>query len=376
MTDTTATAATPTAALSAAGVSIWLDDLSRERINTGNLEKLIAEKNVVGVTTNPTIFAAALAKGEAYDEQVRQLAAAGVDVDDAIFEITTDDVAKASDIFHSVYERSNGVDGRVSIEVAPGLARDTKATIEAAKKLADKIQKPNVMIKIPATVEGLEAITETIAAGISVNVTLIFSLERYREVINAYLTGLEKAKAAGIDLSGIHSVASFFVSRVDTEVDKRLSAIGTDEAEGLKSKAGIANARLAYEVSEQQFATERAKLLVEAGANEQRPLWASTGVKDPSLPDTLYVEALVAPNVVNTMPEKTLDATFDHGHITGDTVTGTYAESNDVLNKLADLGISYDDVTETLEREGVEKFNVSWGELVETVKNALEGAAK
>ena len=376
MTDTTATAATPTAALSAAGVSIWLDDLSRERINTGNLEKLIAEKNVVGVTTNPTIFAAALAKGEAYDEQVRQLAAAGVDVDDAIFEITTDDVAKASDIFHSVYERSNGVDGRVSIEVAPGLARDTKATIAAAKKLSDKIQKPNVMIKIPATVEGLEAITETIAAGISVNVTLIFSLERYREVINAYLTGLEKAKAAGIDLSGIHSVASFFVSRVDTEVDKRLSAIGTDEAEGLKSKAGIANARLAYEVYEQQFATERAKLLVEAGANEQRPLWASTGVKDPSLPDTLYVEALVAPNVVNTMPEKTLDATFDHGHITGDTVTGTYAESNDVLNKLADLGISYDDVTETLEREGVEKFNVSWGELVETVKNALEGAAK
>lgn len=376
MTDTTATAATPTAALSAAGVSIWLDDLSRERINTGNLEKLIAEKNVVGVTTNPTIFAAALAKGEAYDEQVRQLAAAGVDVDDAIFEITTDDVAKASDIFHSVYERSNGVDGRVSIEVAPALARDTKATIDAAKKLSDKIRKPNVMIKIPATVEGLEAITETIAAGISVNVTLIFSLERYRQVIDAYLTGLEKAKAAGIDLSGIHSVASFFVSRVDTEVDKRLSAIGTDEAEGLKSKAGIANARLAYEVYEQQFATERAKLLVEAGANEQRPLWASTGVKDPSLPDTLYVEALVAPNVVNTMPEKTLDATFDHGHITGDTVTGTYAESNDVLNKLADLGISYDDVTETLEREGVEKFNVSWGELVETVKNALEGAAK
>lgn len=376
MTDTTATAATPTAALSAAGVSIWLDDLSRERINTGNLEKLIAEKNVVGVTTNPTIFAAALAKGEAYDEQVRQLAAAGVDVDDAIFEITTDDVAKASDIFHSVYERSNGVDGRVSIEVAPALARDTKATIAAAKKLSDKIQKPNVMIKIPATVEGLEAITETIAAGISVNVTLIFSLERYRQVIDAYLTGLEKAKEAGIDLSGIHSVASFFVSRVDTEVDKRLSAIGTDEAEGLKSKAGIANARLAYEVYEQQFATERAKLLVEAGANEQRPLWASTGVKDPSLPDTLYVEALVAPNVVNTMPEKTLDATFDHGHITGDTVTGTYAESNDVLNKLADLGISYDDVTETLEREGVEKFNVSWGELVETVKNALEGAAK
>jgi transaldolase len=376
MTDTTSTTQSPTAALSAAGVSIWLDDLSRERINSGGLQKLIAEKNVVGVTTNPTIFAAALSKGEAYDQQVRELAAAGVSVDDAIFEITTDDVANASDIFHDIYERTNGVDGRVSIEVAPGLAHDTKATIEAAKKLSDKIRKPNVMIKIPATVEGLEAITETIAAGISVNVTLIFSLERYREVINAYLTGLEKAKEAGIDLSGIHSVASFFVSRVDTEVDKRLSAIGTEEAEALKSKAGIANARLAYEVYEQAFASERAKLLVEAGANEQRPLWASTGVKDPSLPDTLYVEALVAPNVVNTMPEKTLDATFDHGNITGDTVTSTYAESNEVLNKLADLGISYDDVTETLEREGVEKFVVSWGELVETVKNALEGANK
>jgi transaldolase len=376
MTDTTSTTETPTAALSAAGVSIWLDDLSRERINSGSLQQLIAEKNVVGVTTNPTIFAAALSKGEAYDEQVRQLAASGVSVDDAIFEITTDDVANASDIFHEVFERSNGVDGRVSIEVAPGLAHDTQATIAAAKKLSEKIQKPNVMIKIPATVEGLEAITETIAAGISVNVTLIFSLERYRQVIDAYLTGLEKAKEAGIDLSGIHSVASFFVSRVDTEVDKRLSAIGTDEALALKSKAGIANARLAYEVYEQQFATERAKQLVAAGANEQRPLWASTGVKDPSLPDTLYVEQLVAPNTVNTMPEKTLDATFDHGTITGDTVTGSYAESNDVLNKLADLGISYDEVTELLEREGVEKFVVSWGELVDTVKAALEGAAK
>jgi transaldolase len=374
MTDTTTQ--TPTAALSAAGVSIWLDDLSRERINTGSLQKLIAEKNVVGVTTNPTIFASALSKGAAYDEQVRELAAAGASVDEAIFEITTADVSQASDIFHEVFERSNGVDGRVSIEVEPGLAHDTQATIAAARTLSAKIQKPNVMIKIPATVAGLEAITETIAAGISVNVTLIFSLERYRQVIDAYLTGLEKAQEAGIDLSGIHSVASFFVSRVDTEVDKRLTAIGTDEATALKSKAGIANARLAYEVYEQTFATERAKLLTQAGANEQRPLWASTGVKDPNLPDTLYVEQLVAPNTVNTMPEKTLDATFDHGKISGDSVTGTYAESNDVLNKLAALGIGYDDVTETLEREGVEKFNVSWGELVETVKNALEGAVK
>ncbi len=371
MTDTTTT---PTAQLSAAGVSIWLDDLSRERIVSGGLQRLIDEKNVVGVTTNPTIFATALAKGEAYAEQVRELAAAGAGVEDAIFEITTRDVADASDLFHGVYERTNGVDGRVSIEVEPGLAHDAAGTIEQARKLAAKVDRPNVLIKIPATVEGLEAITETIAAGISVNVTLIFSLERYRQVINAYLTGLERAKAAGIDLSGIQSVASFFVSRVDTEVDKRLAAIGTDEALALKGKAGIANARLAYEVYEQAFATERAKLLVAAGANEQRPLWASTGVKDPSLPDTLYVTELVAPNTVNTMPEKTLDATFDHGVISGDTVTGNYADANAVLDALAGLGIGYDDVTAVLEREGVDKFNVSWGELVETVTTALEAA--
>jgi transaldolase len=374
MTDTTSTTASPTAALSAAGVSIWLDDLSRERIATGGLQKLIAERNVVGVTTNPTIFATALSKGEAYDAQVKELAAAGASVEDAIFEITTDDVADASDIFHAVYEASDGVDGRVSIEVEPGLAHDAHATVEQAKKLAAKVNKPNVLIKIPATVEGLEAITETIAAGISVNVTLIFSLERYRQVIDAYLTGLEKAKAAGIDLSGIQSVASFFVSRVDTEVDKRLTAIGTDEAHALKSKAGIANARLAYELYEQEFATDRAKALVAAGANEQRPLWASTGVKDPSLPDTLYVTELVAPNTVNTMPEKTLEATFDHGEIAGDTVTGNYADAKGVLDALAGLGVDYDDVTATLEREGVDKFNVSWGELVETVSNALEAA--
>lgn len=369
MTDTT-----PTAQLSAAGVSIWLDDLSRERIATGGLQKLIAEKNVVGVTTNPTIFAAALSKGEAYADQVKSLAAAGTSVEDAIFEITTDDVAAASDIFHDVYEQTEGTDGRVSIEVEPGLAHDAAGTIEQAKKLAAKVDKPNVLIKIPATVEGLEAITETIAAGISVNVTLIFSLDRYRGVIDAYLTGLEKAKAAGIDLSGIQSVASFFVSRVDTEIDKRLTAIGTDEANALKSKAGVANARLAYEVYEQAFASDRAKALVASGANEQRPLWASTGVKDPSLPDTLYVTELVAPNTVNTMPEKTLDATFDHGVITGDTVTGNYADAQGVLDALAAIGVDYDDVTATLEREGVDKFNVSWSELVETVKAALEAA--
>ena len=365
---------TPLAELSAAGVSIWLDDLSRERITSGGLKKLIDEKNVVGVTTNPTIFAGALANGHAYEAQVAELAARGASVDEAVFEITTDDVANASDIFRPVYDASNGVDGRVSIEVEPGFAHDAAKTIEQAKQLWAKVDRPNAMIKIPATVEGLEAITEVIGSGISVNVTLIFSLERHQAVINAYIAGLEKAKAAGIDLSTIESVASFFVSRVDTEIDKRLTAIGTEEALALKSKAGVANAQLAYEVFEKAFATERAQALLAAGANKQRPLWASTGVKDPSLPDTLYVTNLVAPGVVNTMPEKTMEATFDHGVIDGDTVTGSYDAAREVLAQLEALGISYDEVTALLEKEGVEKFIVSWGELLETVKTALEAA--
>ncbi|GAA1842871.1 transaldolase [Agromyces salentinus] len=365
---------TPTADLSAVGVSIWLDDLSRERIASGGLEKLIADRDVVGVTTNPTIFAGALANGAAYAEQVSTLAAAGADVDTAVFEITTDDVRDASDVFRPVYDASNGYDGRVSIEVAPDLAHDTDGTIEQAKALWAKVDRPNAMIKIPATVEGLAAITAAIGAGISVNVTLIFSLERYRAVIDAYLTGLEQAKAAGIDLGTIHSVASFFVSRVDTEIDKRLTAIGTDEALGLKSKAGIANAQLAYELFEQEFGGARATALLEAGANRQRPLWASTGVKDPALPDTLYVTELVAKGVVNTMPEKTLEATFDHGVIDGDTVTGAYADAAAVLEALAAVGVDYDDVTALLEREGVEKFIVSWNELLDTVRAALESA--
>jgi transaldolase len=326
------------------------------------------------VTTNPTIFASALAKGEAYDAQVAELAAAGKSVTEAVFEITTHDVATASDIFRPVYDASNGFDGRVSIEVEPGLAHDTAGTIAEAKTLWAKVDRPNVMIKIPATIEGLEAITEAIAAGISVNVTLIFSLERHRAVINAYLNGLEKAKAAGLDLSTIHSVASFFVSRVDTEIDKRLDAIGTAEAVALKSKAGIANARLAYQVYEQAFDSERAKLLLASGANKQRPLWASTGVKSADLPDTLYVTELAVADVVNTMPEKTLEATFDHGVIEGDRVTGFYDDANAVLDALAALGISYDEVTALLEKEGVEKFIVSWGELLDTVTAALDAA--
>jgi len=365
---------TPLAQLSAAGVSIWLDDLSRQRITSGGLQKLIDDKNVVGVTTNPTIFAGALSKGEAYAEQVALLAAAHTNLHAAVFEITTDDVTAASDLFRPIYDRTNGFNGRVSIEVEPTLAHDAAGTIAAAKQLWAKVDRPNALIKIPATVEGLEAIAETIAAGISVNVTLIFSLERHRQVINAYLTGLEKARAAGIDISTIHSVASFFVSRVDTEIDKRLVAIGTDEALALKSKAGVANARLAYQVYEQAFATERAKVLLAAGANKQRPLWASTGVKDPNLPDTLYVTELVAPEVVNTMPEKTLEATLDHGVITGDTITGFYDDANAVLDALAAQGVSYDDATQVLEAEGVSKFIVSWNELLDTVTVALDAA--
>ncbi|WGD36190.1 transaldolase [Lysinibacter sp. HNR] len=365
---------TPTAALSAAGVSIWLDDLSRNRIASGDLTRLIADRNVVGVTTNPTIFAGALSNGEAYSEQVAQLAAAGKNASSAVFEITTDDVAAASQIFSQVYESSHGYDGRVSIEVEPGLAHDAAKTIEQAQQLWDRVNQPNAMIKIPATIEGLEAITEVISRGISVNVTLIFSLERYRAVINAYLTGLEKARANGIDLGTIHSVASFFVSRVDSEIDKRLDAIGTDEARALKGKAGIANAQLAYQVFEEAFSSERAIGLIAAGANKQRPLWASTGVKDPSLPDTLYVTGLVASGVVNTMPEKTLEATFDHATIEGDTITPSYDEAQSVLDQVAAVGVSYADVVELLEREGVEKFIVSWNELLETVDAALKAA--
>ena len=365
---------TPTAQLSAAGVSIWLDDLSRERITSGNLQELIATKNVVGVTTNPTIFAGALTNGESYAPQVKTLAAAGADADAAVFEITTDDVADACDIFRGVFDSTNGVDGRVSIEVSPTLAHDAPGTIDEAKRLWAKVNKPNALIKIPATLAGLDAITEVIAAGISVNVTLIFSLERYEAVIKAYLAGLEKAQANGHDLSTIHSVASFFVSRVDTEVDNRLNAIGTDEALALKSKAGLANARLAYELFEQQFNTAAAVSLLAAGANAQRPLWASTGVKDPALPDTLYVTELVAAGVVNTMPEKTLDATFDHGVVTGDTITGNYDDAKAVFAALAAVGVDFDDVTNTLESEGVSKFIISWGELLETVTTALAGA--
>ena len=353
-------------ALADAGVSIWLDDLSRARLTSGNLAEMIAEYSVSGVTTNPTIFAAALTQGADYAAQLKGM----TDVDEAIAACTTTDVRDACDLFADIYAASLGYDGRVSIEVAPTLAHDTDATIAQAQQLHDTVGRDNVLIKIPATKAGLPAITATIAAGISVNVTLIFSEERYREVMDAYLTGLEQAAAAGVDLSGIHSVASFFISRVDTEIDKRLVALGH---EALKGKAAIANAEVALGAYDEVFGSDRFAALAAQGANVQRPLWASTGTKDPSYPDTLYVSDLVAKGVVNTMPEKTLLAFADHGEV-GPSIQGKAARGAQVLAEVAAAGVDLPEVFEVLETEGVDKFVVSWHELQASVKSALEAA--
>ncbi|MEU8504121.1 transaldolase [Streptomyces brevispora] len=361
--------------LSDEGVAIWLDDLSRKRITSGNLAELIDQQHVVGVTTNPSIFQKAISAGDGYEQQLTDLATRKVTVDEAIRMITTADVRDAADILRPVFDATEGQDGRVSIEVDPRLAHHTDATVAEAKQLAWLVDRPNTLIKIPATKAGLPAITEVIGRGISVNVTLIFSLERYRAVMDAYLAGLEKAKAAGLDLSKIHSVASFFVSRVDSEIDKRLDAIGTDEAKALKGKAALANARLAYEAYEEVFAGERWAVLDKAHANKQRPLWASTGVKDPAYKDTLYVDDLVAPGTVNTMPEATLDATADHGQITGNTIAGTYEQARTELDAIGKLGISYDDVVQLLEDEGVEKFEASWIDLLNSTEAELKRLA-
>src|SRR4051794_9844655 len=365
------------AALSAAGVSVWLDDLSRDRLQTGNLQELIDTKCVVGVTTNPSIFQAALSKGTAYDEQVKELAERGADVDVAIRTVTTEDVRNACDVFAKVWETSDGVDGRVSIKVDPRLAHDTDKTILQAIELWKIVDRPNLLIKIPATMAGLPAITAVIAEGISVNVTLIFSVERHRQVMDAYLEGLEKAKEAGHDLAKIHSVASFFVSRVDTEIDKRLEDIGTDEALELRGQAGVANARLAYAAYQQVFVGgERFAALAQHGARVQRPLWASTGVKNPDYSDTLYVTELVAKNTVNTMPEKTMNAVADHGEIKGDTISGTSGAAQMLFDRLAAIGVDLTDVFLVLENEGVDKFEKSWGELLEATQGQLDAAAK
>ncbi|MBA2695801.1 MAG: transaldolase [Actinobacteria bacterium] len=362
----------PLAELSAAGVSVWLDDLNRPMITGGDLQELIDERHVVGVTSNPTIFAAALAEGEAYTEQVRELAGQGADVEQAVFALTTQDVGNACDIFTPVYEATDGVDGRVSIEVDPGMAAQTDATVEMAERLWNEIDRPNLFIKIPATVEGLPAIAQTLAKGISVNVTLVFSLDRYRAVMNAFLTGLEQARQNGHDISQIHSVASFFVSRVDSEADKRLEKVGTDEATALLGTVALANAQLAYQAFEEVFSTPRWQSLADDGAHPQRPLWASTGVKNENYDDTMYVTQLVAPQTVNTMPGATLDATADHAHITGDTITGTYDEAQRNLDALERVGVSYNEIVEVLEAEGVEKFEKSWDELLETVQGQLD----
>ncbi|GAA1298003.1 transaldolase [Saccharothrix xinjiangensis] len=364
----------PLADLSAAGVSIWLDDLSRERLNTGNLASLIAEQHVVGVTTNPTIFAAALSKGTAYDEQVRELAARGADTHATVREVTTTDVRNACDLFRDVHNATDGVDGRVSIEVDPRLAKDTERTAAEALDLWKTVDRPNLMVKIPGTVEGLPAITRTLAEGVSVNVTLIFSVERYRHVMEAFVAGLEQAKANGHDLRTIHSVASFFVSRVDAEIDKRLDALDDPRAKDLRGKAATANAVLAHAAFQETFQGPRWEALAADGARAQRPLWASTGVKDPAYSDTRYVDQLVVADTVNTMPEKTLHAVADHGKIEGDTVTGRAAQAQEVFDALVEVGIDLDDVFITLETEGVDKFEKSWAELLETVTGQLDQA--
>lgn len=358
--------------LSGEGVSIWLDDISRERLRSGNLEELVKDRNVVGVTSNPTIFAKALSKGSAYDEQVRDLALRGVDVEEASRAITTYDIRWGCDVLRPVYDRTDGLDGRVSIEVDPRLARETARTVAEARALWWLVDRPNLFIKIPATEEGLPAITAALAEGISVNVTLIFSLERYGKVIDAFFAGLEQARANGHDLSSITSVASFFVSRVDTEIDKRLDAAGSDEAKALRSKAGLANARLAYALYEEKFGTGRWSALKDAGARPQRPLWASTGVKDPNLKDTLYVDELVAPGTVNTMPEATLEAVADHGQVRGDTVRDGYDDARAHMAALKEAGVDYDDVVKVLEEEGVEKFEASWEELLGSIRGELD----
>jgi transaldolase len=352
-------------------VSVWLDDISRDRLRTGNLQMLIDDYHVVGVTSNPTIFAKALTSGSAYDEQIADLRTRGISVDEASRLITTYDVRWACDVLRPAYDATAGQDGRVSIEVDPRLARETEKTIAEARALWWMVDRPNLFIKIPATREGLPAITQAISEGISVNVTLIFSLERHGEVIDAYMAGLEKAAAAGHDISQIRSVASFFVSRMDTEVDARLDKLGTPEAMALRGKAAIANARLAYELFEKKCAEERWLALAARGANVQRPLWASTSTKDPSFPDTMYVVELVVADTVNTMPEATIKATADHGELRGDTVHGTYDASRKVLADLEQLGIGYDDVVQVLEDEGVAKFEASWNELLDTIRTNM-----
>ncbi len=360
------------AELSATGVAIWLDDLSRDLLATGGLERMRREQHVVGVTSNPTIFAKAVTGSERYQQQLHDLALRRVTVEEAARAITTYDIRWACDVMRPAFEASGGVDGRVSVEVDPRLAHDTERTIAEARALWWLVDRPNLFVKIPATEPGLPAITACLAEGISINVTLIFSLHRYRQVMEAFLAGLEQALANGHDLRRIASVATFFVSRVDPEVDRRLDEIGGPAAAALRGRAAIANARLAYRQYEEVFSSPRWQALADAGGHPQRPLWASTSTKDPAYRDTLYVEELIAPGVVNTMPQSTLHAYADHGRTLPDTVTGAYEEAQEVMRQLAELGIDIDDVTAVLEREGVAKFEASWRELLTSIERQLE----
>jgi transaldolase len=363
------------AQLAAAGVSIWLDDLSRHRLTTGNLDKLRRESHVVGITSNPTIFAKAMEAADDYAEQTREFALRRVEFEEAARVAMGYDVRWACDVMRPAYDASRGVDGRVSIEVDARLAADTDRTVAEAKALWWTVDRENLFIKIPATPAGVPAITATLAEGISVNVTLIFSLQRYQEVMDAFMAGMEQAKANGHDLSKMGSVASFFVSRVDTEYDKRLDKIGTPEAQALHGKAAIANAQLAYQLYEKVFSSDRWQALADAGAHPQRPLWASTSTKNPAYRDVMYVEELVAPGTVNTMPEPTIHAFADHGEVRADAITSSYENAKRVMDELAALGISYDEVVEVLEREGVEKFAASGKEMLEGVAKALKAAS-
>ncbi|MER7742943.1 transaldolase [Streptomyces sp. NPDC096538] len=358
--------------LSDVGVSVWLDTLSRDRIVSGGLAELIDNSCVVGVTTNPTIFSNAISQGAAYESQIADLANRGVTAEEAVRTITATDVRDAADILHPVFTASpNGQNGRVSIEVDPRFAYNTAATVAEARYLAWLVDRPNIYIKIPATEAGLPAITEAIAQGISVNVTLIFSLDRYQQVADAYLAGLEKARSAGLDLSEISSVASLFVSRMDTAIDKRLDALAAPETRTYRGKAAVANARLAYQAFEEAFSGERWERLHRAGANKQRPLWASTGVKDTAYEADKYVVGLIAPDTVSTMPEATLRAVGTREIDTTDSVHGTYAQARDDLDAIERLGIPYAEVVHQLETEGVEMFQASWSALIKTLETRL-----
>lgn len=365
---------TPSALISDVGVSIWLDDLSKDRLTSGSLRALIDQHHVVGVTSNPTIFAGAVAGSNSYADDIAGMAKAGASPEEAVFDIMIGDIQGACDVLRPVFDATQGQDGRVSLEVSPLLAHDTAGTIAQATELWSLVDRPNLMIKIPATKAGIPAIAAVIGEGISVNVTLIFSLERYSEVIDAYFAGIEDALAGGHDVSTIRSVASFFVSRVDSAIDPLLDALGGDAASAVRSQAAIANARLAYELFQLSHASERAQSLVERGMRPQRPLWASTGVKDPTLPPAYYVTELAATNVVNTMPEKTLIALESQGVVEGDRVSGQFDAARKTLQALEELGISLRDVTDELEADGVVKFVQSWRELLDTVAKAMGGA--